>query len=771
MKRFLSYILFLFCISYTHAKITLVQDQCVPYPNQTLSTLSEITLTIDGTDEISAAGISPDQARLLVTTKSIYVYEDGVAVAYNSNTDIVKTELGVMTITLPLTKTLTLEKGKEYVIKTKTRKIRIQDSTGDWNSSFLDATEWSIIGDSSGGTDFGNVAISLNPEDSKFADGATFDKIEASAWADKGDETLLQPGDAGTWYYNITSDKVDPLPEMYVTYKFKALDNQEWASDNNGEIGFRIAKKTDNGYLCHLWTNYAEPLLNNRTVEFTVEVRENADGKLLASQTSTWTGTLKATLTAKKLHFNPESESELNSQMTIVTLTADEPLSKAIAYSPELIKLDEQTRLPEVVAPREDYTVSKVSDTEWLIILNPSANYLEKAKGDIRMAVTAWDINGVKMLYDEYVTVLYSYPSSLPHIDLTVSPATGSTVETLASFAVDYERTGKKEMGREWNTKAKATLTGKDYSYEFDEASVSTYSIPVDKRPTEPGLYTLTIPKDYLLIGDDDPTHSAELVATYAYIPKTEYVNLAYQVKTIAKEETSESSSNVQVVKGEAYSFKVDKAESEDWAVTVEGATLDEATGLYSTGALEADTAVVVTYTYTVPEVIIPEYVSVTYNVSSKVGEAETAVSGNTSLIEKGKAFTADINVLDENWTAEVTGATLAEGKVATEALNEDATVEVVYVYNGKIVVIDDETTGAEGVEVDGLKVESVGGKIIVSGLNSGEMAMLYGMNAALLANGTAVYNTVEFEAPAGVAYIVSVVHNGNKLGFKILNK
>ncbi|MCF0205714.1 MAG: hypothetical protein HUK12_10685, partial [Muribaculaceae bacterium] len=65
----------------------------------------------------------------------------------------------------------------------------------------------------------------------------------------------------------------------------------------------------------------------------------------------------------------------------------------------------------------------------------------------------------------------------------------------------------------------------------------------------------------------------------------------------------------------------------------------------------------------------------------------------------------------------------------------------------------------------------SVGGKIIVSGLNSGEMAMLYGMNAALLANGTAVYNTVEFEAPAGVAYIVSVVHNGNKLGFKILNK
>ena len=771
MKRFLSYILFLFCISYTHAKITLVQDQCVPYPNQTLSTLSEITLTIDGTDEISAAGISPDQARLQVTTKSVYVYEDGVAVAYANNTDIVRSELGVMTITLPLNNTLSLEKGKEYTIKTLSRKIRIQNSTGDWNSSFLAQTQYSFYGNSSGGTDFGNVAITLNREDSKFADGATFDKIEASAWADKGDETLLQPGDAGTWYYNITSDKVDPLPEMYVTYKFKALDNQEWASDNNGENGFRVAKKTDNGYLCHLWTNYAEPLLNNRTVELTVEVRENADGKLLASQTSTWTGTLKATLTAKKLHFNPASESELDSKMTIVTLTADEPLSKAIAYSPELIKLDEQTRLPEVVAPREDYTVSKVSDTEWLIILNPSANYLEKAKGDIRMAVTAWDINGVKMLYDEYVTVLYSYPSSLPHIDLTVSPATGSTVETLASFAVDYERTGKKEMGREWNTKAKATLTGKDYSYEFDEASVSTYSIPVDKRPTEPGLYTLTIPKDYLLIGDDDPTHSAELVATYAYIPKTEYVNLAYQVKTIAKEETSESSSNVQVVKGEAYSFKVDKAESEDWAVTVEGATLDEATGLYSTGALEADTAVVVTYTYTVPEVIIPEYVSVTYNVSSKVGEAETAVSGNTSLIEKGKAFTADINVLDENWTAEVTGATLADNVITTAELTEDATVNVQYVYNGTIVVIDDEATGIDGVAVEDLKVASVNGKIVITGLNEGDTAMLYSMNAALLATGKAAYDKIEFEAPAGVTYLVSILHNGKKIGVKVMNK
>ena len=252
---------------------------------------------------------------------------------------------------------------------------------------------------------------------------------------------------------------------------------------------------------------------------------------------------------------------------------------------------------------------------------------------------------------------------------------------------------------------------------------------------------------------------------------KTEYVNVAYGVKTVVGEEISASSSDVKVIKVEAYSFKVEKAESEDWAVAVEGATLDETTGLYSTGALTDDANVVVTYTYTAPEIVIPEYVGVTYNVGTKVGDAETSVSGSTALVEKGKAFTADINVLDENWTAEVTGATLAEGKVATEALNEDATVEVVYVYNGKIVVIDDETTGAEGVEVDGLKVESVGGKIIVSGLNSGEMAMLYGMNAALLANGTAVYNTVEFEAPAGVAYIVSVVHNGNKLGFKILNK
>ena len=853
MKRILSLFLFaLFSIGIGYATITLVQDQCVPYPNQTLSTLSEITLTIDGTDEISAAGISPDQARLQVTTKSVYVYEDGVAVAYANNTDIVRSELGVMTITLPLNNTLSLEKGKEYTIKTLSRKIRIQNSTGDWNSSFLAQTQYSFYGNSSGGTDFGNVAITLNPEDSKFADGATFDKIEASAWADKGDEALLQPGDAGTWYYNITSDKVDPLPEMYVTYKFKALDNQEWASDNNGEIGFRIAKKTDNGYLCHLWTNYAEPLLNNRTVEFTVEVRENADGKLLASQTSTWTGTLKATLTAKKLHFNPASESELDSKMTIVTLTADEPLSKAIAYSPELTKTDEETMEPIIIAEREDYKVSKVSDTEWLILLEPSDKYFENSKGDIRMAVTAWDANGVRMLYDEYVTVLYSYPFAYPHLDLIVSPADGATLETVESFYAQNEVTGAKKMGRDWNIKTLATLTGKDYSYEFAEDCVTSYTIPEDKRPTEPGLYTLRIPKDYLLIGDDDPIHSSEFVASYAYVPKTQYVNVNYNVKTVVEEETSESTSIVQVVKGEAYSFRADKADSnlwavnvegatldetsgtystgaleadatvtvtytytapvteyvtvnckvktvvgdevaeaastprvvkgeaygvsvqapdsECWAVAVEGATLDETSGTYSTGALEADANVTVTYTYTAPEIVIPEYVPVIYSVSAKVGDETNLISENTALVEKGQTFSAAVNPLDKNWDTVVSGATLADNTVTTEALSEAAEVSVTYAYNGKVTAIED-LSKLDGTDWSDVKVSVNNGRISVSGLNAGETVMLYATNGQLLSVGTAQYDMVEFVAPTEASYIVSIVHNGEKLGVKVYNR
>ena len=165
------------------------------------------------------------------------------------------------------------------------------------------------------------------------------------------------------------------------------------------------------------------------------------------------------------------------------------------------------------------------------------------------------------------------------------------------------------------------------------------------------------------------------------------------------------------------------------------------------------------------------EVVFVKYNVSSKVGEAETAISNTNAAVEKGKAFTADINVLDENWTAEVTGATLADNVITTAELTEDANVSVVYTYNGTIVVIDDEATGINGTELGDLKVTAPDGKTVSTGLNEGDTAMLYSMNAALLATGKAAYDKIEFEAPAGVTYLVSIIHNGKKIGVKVMNK
>ena len=44
-------------------------------------------------------------------------------------------------------------------------------------------------------------------------------------------------------------------------------------------------------------------------------------------------------------------------------------------------------------------------------------------------------------------------------------------------------------------------------------------------------------------------------------------------------------------------------------------------------------------------------------------------------------------------------------------------------------------------------------------------------MNAALLATGKAAYDKIEFEAPAGITYLVSIIHNGKKIGVKVMNK
>ena len=511
------------------------------------------------------------------------------------------------------------------------------------------------------------------------------------------------------WVMNITDG--DAVAE--VRYWFTASWVTDWVADNNGiaaEEGaqaYRVAEKVADGYQAQFWTNYREFIPLNESVFFNVALVDG-EGNILATQKITWTN--DGTL------YNPT--------LTYDMLTFDPAAGSELESATTLINVKAEQDLSKIVAYTAPiYDKTQLDEQNLPKLLCDRIDY-----GVAKVNEKEWCI--ILKLSDEYLA------------------ATNGEVY-LAIEA--YDKEGYPAID--------ALYTMLDYKYAA-AAKVAEVSVTPINGTVAENL-------DVFTFANVDANTTGSLGRNYSNTEKASLAGGDY-IYTFADSDWNSEAMTLTV--------PTDKQPTEAGVYT-----LNIPQGYFLVGDDNPAQSKPIVANYgkqLIVEVHDTTYidvpaavVAVTYNVSSKIGEAETVISNTNTAVEKGKAFTADINVLDENWTAEVTGATLAENVITTAELTEDATVSVVYTYNGTIVVIDDEATGIDGAAVEDLKVASVNGKIVITGLNEGDTAMLYSMNAALLATGKAAYDKIEFEAPAGITYLVSIIHNGKKIGVKVMNK
>ncbi|MCF0214791.1 MAG: hypothetical protein HUK13_10240, partial [Muribaculaceae bacterium] len=437
--------------------------------------------------------------------------------------------------------------------------------------------------------------------------------IEKSAWCDAENDSELKPGDKGVWYVNYADENV-----AEVRYWFETSWTTDWLLDNNGmtvvqgQQPYRKAVKTENGWMEHFWAYYQEVIPENETL--TVHMLAlDADGKKIGKNTITWANKdiYTPTLTYSMLTYDPAATSELETATTVINVKSEQDLSKLVAYTAAVYdktQLDDQN-LPKLLVDRIDYGVAKVNGKEWCIILKLTDEYLAATNGEVYLAVEAYDAEGYPAIDALYTLIEYNYAAAAKVAKVGVTPANGASLGVINQFTfanVDTETNGS--VGRNWSNTEVASLKGADYEYVFTDSdwdnAAMTLSVPEAQRPTVPGVYVLDVPKGYFLVGDENPVINEAVSANYALKETIQYVNVNYVVCNNVAGESSVSTSDHKIVKGEKYGVRVQVPEGENWVVNVEGATLDGTTGLYMTPELNDDATVKVTYTAPVTEYV-----------------------------------------------------------------------------------------------------------------------------------------------------------------------